>query len=88
MPVEQMNLSVRTLNCLRRGSIATLGELISKEEKDLMALRNFGQKSRREINDRLEELGLSLTPQVKDSEERWDSGEDEAADLATRGGVA
>ena len=88
MPVEQMNLSVRTLNCLRRGSITTLGELISKEEKDLMAIRNFGQKSRREINDRLEGLGLSLTPQVKDSEEEWGSGEDEAADLATRGGVA
>ncbi|MFC1977095.1 DNA-directed RNA polymerase subunit alpha [Chloroflexota bacterium] len=88
MPVEQMNLSVRTLNCLRRGSIATLGELISKEEKDLMALRNFGQKSRREINDRLEGLGLSLTSQDKDDEEEWDSVEGETADLEARGRVA
>jgi DNA-directed RNA polymerase subunit alpha len=60
MPVEQLNLSVRTMNCLRRGGIATVGELASKEEKDLMALRNFGQKSNREIKERLESLGLSL----------------------------
>ena len=70
MPVEQMNLSVRTLNCLRRGGIATVGELISKEEKELMNLRNFGQKSRREIEERLEGLGLSL---VKNENE--DGGE-------------
>ncbi|MBI3041079.1 MAG: DNA-directed RNA polymerase subunit alpha, partial [Chloroflexi bacterium] len=87
-PVEQMNLSARTLNCLRRGNIATVGELISKEEKDLMALRNFGQKSKQEINDRLNELGLSLASQVKDGEEEWDSVEEESADLATRGRVA
>ncbi len=88
MPVEQMNLSVRTLNCLRRGSIATLGELIGKEEKDLMALRNFGQTSKQEINDRLEGLGLSLVSHDKDDEEEQDSAEVEAADLATRGKVA
>ena len=60
MPVEQLNLSVRTMNCLRRGGIATVGELASKSEKDLMALRNFGQKSKQEIMERLEGLGLSL----------------------------
>jgi DNA-directed RNA polymerase subunit alpha len=70
MPVEQLNLSVRTMNCLRRGGIATVGELASKEEKELMALRNFGQKSKQEIKDRLEELGLSLTsPFTEDNEE-------------------
>lgn len=68
-PVEQMNLSARTLNCLRRGNIATVGELISKEEKDLMALRNFGQKSKQEIVERLEGLGLSLASHDKGSEE-------------------
>ncbi len=61
MSVEQLDLSVRTLNCLRRGGITTVGELISKKEKDLLALRNFGQKSKREIVERLEELGLSLS---------------------------
>ena len=65
MPVEQLNLSVRTMNCLRRGGIATVGELASKNERDLMSLRNFGQKSRQEIDDRLEALGLSLTSDVK-----------------------
>ena len=70
MPVEQMNLSVRTLNCLRRGGITTVGELISKTEKDLMNLRNFGQKSKQEINDHLEALGLSLASQGKDDEEK------------------
>jgi DNA-directed RNA polymerase subunit alpha len=71
MPVEQLNLSVRTMNCLRRGGIATVGELASKSERDLMALRNFGLKSKQEIVDRLESLGLSL---VEDLEE---GGEEE-----------
>ena len=65
MPVEQLDLSVRTMNCLRRGGIATVGDLISKGEKELLALRNFGQKSKREIDERLKALGLSLAPQVK-----------------------
>jgi len=69
MSVEQLNLSVRTLNCLRRGNIATVGELVGKKEKDLMALRNFGQRSKGEIVERLESLGLSLTPEVQDDEE-------------------
>jgi DNA-directed RNA polymerase subunit alpha len=64
MPVEQLNLSVRTLNCLRRGNIATVGELVSKTEKELLSLRNFGQKSRQEIDEKLDELGLSLVSSV------------------------
>ena len=69
MPVEQLSLSVRTMNCLRRGGIATVGELASKTEKDLMALRNFGQKSMQEINDRLEGLGLTLAAHSEEGEE-------------------
>ncbi|MDD5082080.1 MAG: DNA-directed RNA polymerase subunit alpha [Dehalococcoidales bacterium] len=60
MPVEQLDLSVRTINCLRRGGIATVGELISKGEQELLSLRNFGQKSKQELDDRLKELGLTL----------------------------
>ena len=60
MPVEQLDLSVRTQNALRRGGIATVGELINKEEKELLALRNFGQKSKQEIEERLAAMGLSL----------------------------
>ena len=69
MPVEQLDLSVRTMNCLRRGGIATVGELIGKKAKDLLQLRNFGQKSFREIEDKLKELGLSLAPQAGAKEE-------------------
>ncbi len=74
-PVEQLNLSVRTMNCLRRGGISTVGELAIQTEKELMSLRNFGQKSKKEIEDRLEALGLSL---ASDEEE---AGEEELADI-------
>jgi DNA-directed RNA polymerase subunit alpha len=62
MPVEQLDLSVRTMNCLRRANITTVGQLISIGEKELLSLRNFGQKSRQEIEERLNSLGLSLSP--------------------------
>ena len=65
MPVEQLDLSVRTMNCLRRSGITIVGELISKGEKELLQLRNFGQKSKQEVEERLRDLGLSLTPQVE-----------------------
>ena len=91
MPVEQLDLSVRTINCLRRAGIATVGEIISRGEKELLELRNFGQKSRNEIEDRLNGLGLSLTPQVEDStppvKEKTEAekpvGQEETPDLAT-----
>jgi len=67
MPVEQLNLSVRTMNCLRRTGITTVGELISRGEKELLSLRNFGQKSKQEIVNRLEALGLSLASKVEGS---------------------
>jgi len=66
MPVEQLDLSVRTMNCLRRAGITTVGELISKGEKELLGLRNFGQKSNQELEARLNPLGLSLKPQAKE----------------------
>ena len=63
MFVEELDLSVRTLNSLRRGGITTVGELIAKGEKGLLSLRNFGQKSKQEVDERLTALGLSITPQ-------------------------
>jgi DNA-directed RNA polymerase subunit alpha len=80
MPVDQLELSVRTMNCLRRTSITTVGELISKGEKELLALRNFGQKSKQELEERLNTLGLSLNPQV--SEEA--AQPEQASDLDTK----
>ncbi len=65
MPVEQLDLSVRTMNCLRRSNIATVGELIAKGTKELLKLRNFGQKSYLEIEDRLGAIGLSLNPKTE-----------------------
>jgi len=66
MPVEQLNLSVRAMNCLRRSGINTVGELISTNVNDLMSLRNFGQKSKNEIDEKLTELGLSFTPTTRE----------------------
>jgi DNA-directed RNA polymerase subunit alpha len=83
MPVEQLNLSVRTINALRRGGITTVGEIISKGEQELMSLRNFGQKSKGELEERLQTLGLSLNPQVEQEEEKEEPAEqEEVADLA------
>ena len=67
MPVTNLNLSVRTMNCLRRGNIETVGQIISKGESELLALRNFGERSKQEIEERLEELGLSLKLQEEES---------------------
>jgi len=66
MPVEQLDLSVRTMNCLRRSNITTVGELIGKGTKELLKLRNFGQKSFQEIEDRLSNIGLSLNPKTEE----------------------
>lgn len=80
MPVEQLDLSVRTMNCLRRSNIATVGELIGKGTKELLKLRNFGQKSFQEIEDRLANIGLSLNP--PQSEETEEEEEEEISPKA------
>jgi DNA-directed RNA polymerase subunit alpha len=58
--VEELNLSVRSYNCLKREGINTVGDLVEKSEAELMDIRNFGQKSIDEVKTKLEELGLSL----------------------------
>ncbi len=82
IPVEQLDLSVRTMNCLRRSGITTVGELIGKGPKELLKLRNFGQKSFREIEEHLDQLGLSLTPKTEKPEEKATAPETEATDSA------
>jgi DNA-directed RNA polymerase subunit alpha len=69
MPVEELDLSVRTMNSLRRGGITTVGELVFKGEKELLSLRNFGQKSRQEVEERLKALGLTLVASLKGKDE-------------------
>ncbi|NLL90041.1 MAG: DNA-directed RNA polymerase subunit alpha [Dehalococcoidales bacterium] len=69
MPLEQLDLSVRAMNCLRRGGINTVGELVSTDQKELLGLRNFGEKSRQEVQERLKALGLSFAAGVDGGEE-------------------
>ena len=58
--VEELNLSVRSYNCLKREGINSVGDLVEKSEAELMDIRNFGQKSIDEVKAKLEELGLAL----------------------------
>ena len=58
--VEELNLSVRSYNCLKREGINTVGDLVQKNEAELMDIRNFGQKSIDEVKTKLAELGLGL----------------------------
>jgi len=58
--VEMIELSSRASNCLKVAGIRTIGELVRKSEDDLLAVKNFGQKSLDEIKDKLKEMGLSL----------------------------
>jgi DNA-directed RNA polymerase subunit alpha len=58
--VEELNLSVRSYNCLKREGVNTVGDLVQKSEAELMDIRNFGQKSIDEVKAKLEELGHSL----------------------------
>ena len=60
MPIEELDLSVRSYNCLRRAGINTVEELARHSEEDMMKVRNLGKKSLKEVKDKLDELGLSL----------------------------
>lgn len=60
MTVEELDLSVRSYNCLKRAGINTVEELTQKTEEDMMKVRNLGKKSLEEIQNKLAELGLSL----------------------------
>jgi DNA-directed RNA polymerase subunit alpha len=60
MPIEDLDLSVRSYNCLKREGVTTVGQLVERTEEDLLDIRNFGQKSIEEVKQKLSELGLSL----------------------------
>jgi DNA-directed RNA polymerase subunit alpha len=60
MTIEELDLSVRSYNCLKRAGINTVQELITKSEEDMMKVRNLGRKSLEEVQEKLEELGLGL----------------------------
>ncbi len=60
LPVEELKLTMRSYNCLKREGIHTVSELVSRSEQDLLDIRNFGSKSIDEVKLRLHEMGLSL----------------------------
>ncbi|MGJ3507903.1 DNA-directed RNA polymerase subunit alpha [Enemella sp. A6] len=69
LPVEELNLTVRSYNCLKREGIHTVSELVSRSEQDLLDIRNFGSKSIDEVKQKLHEMGLAL----KDSMSGFDN---------------
>lgn len=87
LPVEDLELSVRSYNCLKREGIHTVGELVARSEEDLLDIRNFGSKSIDEVKDTLATLGLSLRDSHPGFDpmqaiERYDEDNDEDADFA------
>ena len=60
MNIEDLDLSVRSYNCLKRASVNTVGDLVEKTEDEMMKVRNLGRKSLEEVIQKLESLGLSL----------------------------
>ncbi len=79
MPIEQLNLSVRTYNCLKRSNVTKVGQILQMDRKDLMAVRNFGDKSYNELIGRLIERGL-LTADSDLARDYEGSGQVEPAD--------
>lgn len=69
MPIDDLDLTVRSYNCLKREGIHTVGELVARTESDLLDIRNFGQKSIVEVQLKLAELGLTL----KDADPNFDA---------------
>jgi DNA-directed RNA polymerase subunit alpha len=60
LPIEELDLSERPRNCLKRARVDTIGQLVQKTEDDLLAITNFGAKSLEEVMQKLDERGLSL----------------------------
>ena len=63
MTIEELDLSVRSFNCLKRAGINTVEDLINRSEDDMMKVRNLGRKSLEEVVAKLESLGFSLSPE-------------------------
>ena len=61
MTIEELDLSVRSFNCLKRAGINTVGDLIGKSEDDMMKVRNLGRKSLDEVIGKLASLGFKLS---------------------------
>ncbi len=62
MTIEELDLSVRAYNCLKRAGINSVAELVQRNQEDMMKVRNLGRKSLEEVEQKLEALGLGLRP--------------------------
>ena len=62
MTIEELELSVRAYNCLKRAGINSVNELVQRNQEDMMKVRNLGRKSLEEVEQKLQELGLALRP--------------------------
>ena len=69
MTIEELELSVRAYNCLKRASINSMAELLKKSEHDLLNIKNFGKKSSDEVIERLHHFGLDLAPSPVEEED-------------------
>ncbi len=83
-PIEELNLSVRAYNCLKRSGLMTVGQVLEKSEDELLSLRNFGRKSYDELRDKLIELGF-LQPGEEGMEEEGPEGDHRPQPAAPRG---
>ncbi|MBW3564347.1 MAG: DNA-directed RNA polymerase subunit alpha [Acidobacteria bacterium] len=68
--IEDLDLSVRSANCLKNANIRTLGDLVQRSEREMLSTKNFGKKSLDEIRDVLDELGLSFGMNLRNPERR------------------
>lgn len=80
-PIEELQLSVRAYNCLKRSGLMTVGQVLEKNEDELLSLRNFGRKSYDELRDRLIELGY-IDPNAEGLKPIIDTGRTAAAGAA------
>ena len=62
MTIEELDLSVRSYNCLKRAGIVNVEDLTNKTEDDMMKVRNLGRKSLEEVTNKLRSLGLDVLP--------------------------
>ncbi len=73
IPISELELSVRSANCLREAKIKTIGDLVKKSELEMLKYRNFGKKSLAEINKILVDIGISLGTKVNENESKEES---------------
>ena len=66
LPIEDLDLTIRSYNCLKREGVHTVGELVARSENDLLDIRNFGAKSITEVKEKLARLGLGLKDSLVD----------------------